>query len=221
MPFTILTGGSYTSTGGNQYIPLPSNADMFVTENFTQVGSGGTVCIGGKWYGSLFGSGQSAANDGIRYRISGSNALIVDKFSTSTASNGFTFVPFLPNVEPQATNAITAITAANPAVVSQTNTYSNGDILRIYGTTGMLQIQGIDVQISSVSGSGYTLLGLPATASNGFASAATAGFTRRVGNATLAPLAVNPEMMYITNISQATQAVVSTEHKPIDDTIGP
>ena len=214
MPFTILTGGSYTSTGGNQYIPLPSNADMFVTENFTQVGSAGTVCIGGKWYGSLFGSGQSAANDGIRYRISGSNALIVDKFSTSTASNGFTFVPFLPNVEPQATNAITAITAANPAVVSQTNTYSNGDILRIYGTTGMLQIQGIDVQISSVSGSGYTLLGLPATASNGFASAATAGFTRRVGNATLAPLAVNPEMMYITNISQATQAVVSTSVDP-------
>jgi hypothetical protein len=215
MPFTIITANFYVSNGGNQYIPLPSNCDMFVTENFTQVGGAGTVCIGGKWYGPLFGTGASAANDGIRYRIAGSNALIVDKFSTSTASNGFTFVPFLPNVEAQAANAITAITNANPAVVSQTNTYSNGDILRIYNTTGMLTIAGMDFQISSVSGSGYTLAGLPATASNGFAAAGTSGaLTRRVGNTILAPLSVNPEMMYITNISNATQAVVSTSVDP-------
>jgi hypothetical protein len=214
MPFTIITGNSYVSNGGNQYIPLPSAADLFTVENITQIGGAGTVCIGGSWYGALFGAGASALNDGIRYRIAGSNAVLKDKFSTATASNGFTYVTNLPNVEAQAANAITAITNANPAVVSQTNTYSNGDILRLYGTTGMLQIQGMDFQISSVSGSGYTLLGLPATASNGFAAAATAGFTRRTGNTLLAPLAVNPEMMYITNISQATQAVISTSVDP-------
>lgn len=214
MPFTILTGGSYTSTGANQPIPLPSSADYFRTWNITQLALTGTVCVGGEWFGSKFGSGASNANDGVRWRKAGSSVIQIDTFATATASNGFTYLTSLPNVEPQAANAITAITAANPAVVSQTNTYNNGDILRLYGTTGMLQIQGMDFQISSASGSGYTLLGLPATASNGFAAAATAGFTRRVGTTLLAPLAVNPEMMYITNISQATQAVVSTSVDP-------
>src|SRR6201991_2791797 len=214
MPFTILTGGSYVSTGASQVVPLPSSADMFVTENITQVGGAGTVCIGGKWYGTKFGTGASPANDGIRYRIAGSNALLIDKFSTATASNGFTYLTALPLVEAQAANAITAITAANPAVVTQTNTYSNGDIIRIYNTTGMLQIAGMDFQISSVSGAGYSLLGLPATASNGFATPGTAGNTRKVGNTLLAPLAVNPEMLYITKISKANRAVVSTSVDP-------
>lgn len=213
MPFTIITGGSYTSTGANQVIPIPSGADFFTVRNITQIGGAGTVCIGGDWYGSKFGSGASAANDGIRYRISGSNAVLEDKFSTATASNGFTYLTSLPQVEAQAANAITAISAANPAVVTQTNTYSNGDIIRIYGTTGDLTIGGMDFQISSVSGAGYTLLGLANVAGNGLA-AATAGNTRRVGNTLLAPLAVNPEMLYITNISQATQAVVSTSVDP-------
>lgn len=214
MPFTILTGDTYTSTGASKYIPLPSSADFFTIRNFTQIGGAGTVCIGGDWYGPKFGLGQSPANDGIRYRIAGSNAVLMDKFSTATATNGFTYVTSLPQVEAQAANAITAITAANPAVVSQTNTYSNGDIIRIYNTTGMLQISGMDFQISSASGSAYTLLGLPATASNGFATTATAGNTRKVGNTLLAPLAVNPEMMYISNLSVATQMVVSTTVDP-------
>jgi hypothetical protein len=114
-----------------------------------------------------------------------------------------------PVVEPQAANAITGITAADPAVVSQTNTYSNGDFIRIYSTTGDLTIGGMVFQISSVSGSGYTLLGLANTAANGLA-AATAGFTRRVST----HAAVDPEFLYITNISKASQAVVSTSVDP-------
>lgn len=210
MPFTILTGGSFTSTGAAVKIPLPSSADYFKTWNITQMGLTGTVCVAGEWFGAKFGVGASAANDGLRWRKAGSSAILIDKFSTSVASNGFTYVTTNPIVEAQAANAITAITAANPAVVSQTNTYSNGDILRIYHTTGMENIGGMDFQISSVSGSGYTLLGLPATASNGFSAAGTAGFTRRVS--TFA--AFDPEYLYVTNISQAAQAVVSTSVDP-------
>src|SRR6185437_10327682 len=125
------------------------------------------------------------------------------------ASNGFTYVTTSPVVEAQAANAITAISAANPAVVTQTNTYSDGDIIRIYSTTGDLTISGMDFQISSTSGSGYTLLGLANIAGNGLA-AATAGFTRRVSK----NAAVDPEYLYITNISNAAQAVVSTSVDP-------
>ena len=210
MPFTILTGDSFTSTGVGVKINLPSSADYFVTTNITQMplAPNPGVVIRGEWYGSKFGVGATAANDGIRWKKTNStNALLIDTFATSTASNGFTYITTSPYVEAQAANAITAITAASPAVVTQTNTYSEGDFVRLYSTTGMLQIGGMVFQISSVSGSGYTLTGLRAA---GFAAAATAGFTRRVSK----NAAVDPEFLYITEITKATQAVVRTSVDP-------
>lgn len=212
MAFTILTGGSFTSTGAGVKIPLPSSVDYFKTWNITQMplAPATAVVIMGEWFGSKFGSGQTAANDGLRWKKSSNTSVLnLDTFATSTASNGFTYVQSAPIVEAQAANAITGITAANPAVVTQTNTYSNGDFVRIYNTTGDLTIGGAVYQISSVSGSGYTLLGLANVAGNGLA-AASAGNTRRVSSAA----AVDPEYLYISNISQATQAVVSTTVDP-------
>ncbi len=204
MPFTIVTQGSFTSAGVGVKIPLPSSVDYFRTQNITQLAT--TQATGRVVMGEFY-PAVNNPNDGIRWtKTNSTSAMNADLFSTSTASNGFTYVTVAPTVEAQAANAITGITAANPAVVTQTNTYNNGDIVRIYNTTGMLQIAGMDFQISSVSGSGYTLLGLPATASNGFATAGTAGNTRRIS--TLG--AVEPEFLYITNISQATSAVIST-----------
>jgi hypothetical protein len=210
MAFTIVTQGSFTSTGVNVKINTPSSADYFKTVNYTQMGLTGSVCVAGEWFGPNSGVGATPINDGLRWRKAGSSVIQIDNFSTSTASNGFTYVTTSPVVEAANVNAITAITAANPAVVSQTNTYSNGDILIFGGTTGMLQIGGIRAQISSASGSGYTLLGVPATASNGFAAAATAGTTRRVSQFSQ----VDPEVLFITNISQANSAVVSTSVDP-------
>lgn len=210
MPFTIISGGSFTNTTSNNVkIPLPSSADYFVTTNITQMplAPNPGVVIRGEWYGPKFGAGATAPNDGIRWKKTNStNALLIDTFATATASNGFTYVTTSPVVEAQAANAITSITAASPAVVTQTNTYRTGDILRLYGTTGMLQIAGMDFQISSVSSSSYTLIGLRAA---GFA-AGTAGFTRRISTYG----AVEPENLYITEITKATQAVVRTSVDP-------
>lgn len=210
MPFTIITGGSFTSTGANVKINLPSSADYFQTWNITQLtATNPNTVVKAEWFGPNFGAGASPAAGGIRW-VKTNTLLTVEPFSNSTASNGFTYVTSSPVVESQAANAITAITNVNPAVVSQVNTYNNGDIIRVYNTTGMLQIGGMDFQISSVSGAGYTLLGLPATAANGFAAAATAGNTRRIS----ANNAVDPEFLFITGISQATQAVVSVSVDP-------
>jgi hypothetical protein len=208
MPFTIIDGGSFTSAGVGVKIPLPSSADYFRTWNITQLATAApTACVAGEWFGSKFGAGQSAQNSGLRWTKAASSAILIDSFSTATASDGFTYVTVSPFVEAQAANAITAITAASPAVVSQTNTYSEGDILRIYGTTGMLQIGGMDFQISTVSGAGYTLIGLRAA---GFAAPATAGFTRRISK----NAAVDPEYLYVTEITKATSAVVRTSRDP-------
>jgi hypothetical protein len=210
MAFTIITGGSFTSTGAGVKINLPSSADYFHTWNMTQMplAPATGVVVQAEWFGKKFGLGASAVNDGIRWKKTNStNAINIDTFSTATASNGFTYIESAPVVEAQAANAITAITAASPAVVSQTNTYSNDDIIQFYGTTGMLQISGMNFQISSVSGSTYTLIGLRAA---GFAAAATAGFTRRISKFA----AVDPQFLYVTEITQATQAVVRTSVDP-------
>lgn len=210
MPFTIIDGGTFASTGAGVRVSVPSSADMFITENVTQLNTTQATgrCVGGRWFGPKFGAGQSAANGGVRKKKSdNTNVIQEDLFTTATASNGFTYVTSSPFTEAQAASAITAITAASPGVVSQTNTYAENDIIRLYNTTGMLQIAGIPFQISSVSGSGYTLTGLRAA---GFAAAGTAGYTRR-----LSPYqAVDPEYLYITEITQATNAVVRTSVDP-------
>lgn len=210
MAFTILTGDSFTSTGAGVKINLPSSADYMRVVNVTQMplAPATPVVVISEWYGPKFGAGATAANDGLRWKKSANTSVMnLDTFATSTASNGFTYVTSTPVVEAQAANAITAITAASPAVVTQTNTYSDGDILQFYSTTGMLQIGGMNFQISSVSGSGYTLTGLRAA---GFAAAGTAGFTRRISKYG----AVEPKFLYITEITQATQAVVRTSVDP-------
>jgi hypothetical protein len=204
MAFTILTGGSFTSTGAGVKILLPSSADYFRTWNITQMplAPATAVVIGGEWFGSKFGVGQTAANDGIRWKKTNStNTLQMDTFQTSTASNGFTYVSTVPVTEAAVTG--TTITQAAGAVCSATNTYSNGDRVRLYSTTGMLQIAGMDFTISSVSGSAFTILGLD---SSGFAAGATAFQVRRISQLD----SVEPRALFITKISKATQAVVTT-----------
>lgn len=203
MPFTIVTQGTFIqpATAVAQIIPLPSGADYFKTINYTKMlAAAPTGCVMGEW----FGGGITAINDGIRWRKSGSAALLADAFSVATASNGFTYVSTQP--QPEAALTGTTITQANGAVATVTNTYSEGDVVQIFNSTGMLQIAGMAFTISSVSGSGFTLLGLD---SSGFAAPATAFQVRRI--AKLAP--VEPRFLYVTKISKATQAVITVSEK--------
>lgn len=202
MAFTIVTQGSFTSTGVGVKIPLPSSADYFVSKNLTQLAT--TQATGRGVMFEWYGNGLVAADNAIEWKKTNSTDALNMVLATS---GGFTYVTTSPTVEAQAPNAITAITAASPAVVSQTNTYSEGDIIRIYSTTGMLQIGGMDFEISTVSGSGYTLKGLRAS---GFAAPGTAGFTRRISK----NAAVDPEFLYVTEITKASSAVVRTSVDP-------
>jgi hypothetical protein len=201
MPFTIVTQGTFTqpATAVNQIIPLPSGVDYFVTTNLTQMATtqGTGRVVRGEW----FGGGLTAVNDGLRWKKTNSTSAInIDNFSTSTASNGFTYVTSFP--APQAALTGTTITQANGAVASVTNTYSEGDTVVIYNAVGMQQISGMTFTISSVSGSAFTLVGLD---SSGFAAGATAFSVRRVNQFT----PVEPSFLYVTAITQAAQAQVT------------
>lgn len=211
MAFTISRAEVVTSEGIDYDYPLKAGEEKVVVTNLTkQVGTPGggeTTAFQGYWYGPKFGAGATASNDGVRYyKTDSSNAVLIDSFSDATAGNGFRYVANVPNVEAAVTGG-TAITNASPAVVSITNSYSNGDRIRLYGTTGMLQISGMDFTISSVSGSGFTLLGLDAS---GFSAAATACTARRISKKD----AVEPRFHYVTKVTQANNAVVtlSTVH---------
>lgn len=204
MPFTIITGDSFTSDGAGRKIILPSSADYFATYNVTQMAAANpNTVIKGFWFGSKFGAGASPAGQGMKVVKT-----TADLTSAFAANTGFTYVNTSPVVEAQNAAAITGITAASPAVVSQTSHgYSAGDIIQFYSTTGMLQIAGMNFQISTVNANDYTLIGLRAA---GFAAPATAGFTRRISKM----LAVEPQFLYVTEITQATQAVVRTSVDP-------
>ncbi len=203
MPFTIEYGDTFTSDGTSKKILLPGGMDIFETWNVTQMAaSNPNTVTQGLFFGPKFGLGASANGQG--FKIVKTTADLTGIFAAGT---GFTYVTANPVVEAQSANAITAITAASPAVVTQTNTYSDGDILQFYSTTGMLQIAGMNFQISSSSGSGYTLIGLRAA---GFATAATAGFTRRISKYA----AVDPQFLFVTEVTKATQAVVRTSVDP-------
>jgi hypothetical protein len=123
-------------------------------------------------------------------------------------SNGFTFVAdnaLLANGASVALNG-TEVNRANPAVASTattTNLITNSSVVRLFGTTGMLQIAGMDFTIGTIVGS--TSFELRYLDNSGFAADATAG-TYRIINARSR---YYPRHRYITAITAATSAVVT------------
>ena len=203
MAFTIIDQDSFVSTGVGVRIPVPSSADYMRVQNITQLGTTQNPGRGFQfeWYLNI-----TPQQGQIRwFKTNATNAINI----TSDTAGGFVYVTAPP--QPEAPVVGTAITQADPAVVSMVNTYSEGDRVRLYNTTGMLQIGGMDFTISSVTGANFTLLGLPATGLNGFAAAATAVTARRISEFS----AVEPAFLFVTQISQALQAVVrvSTAHR--------
>lgn len=212
MPFTIVSQGTYTqpATAVGQIIPLPSGCDYMKVVNLTQMAAASpTACVGGEWFSGGVGGAIMAANNGLRWRKAGSSSILIDQFTNSTATNGFTFVNSFP--APQAQLTGTTITQANGAVASVTNTYSNGDLVVIYNAVGMQQISGMVFTISNVSGSSFTLTGLNSSA---FASGATSFNVRRLASSPLLySTPVAPSFLFVTAITQAAGAQVTTSQQ--------
>ncbi len=198
---TISVSGAFVGTGAAINIPVPNGPCYFRVVNQTQQAASQSGAVGYEyeWY-----SNPSFPVGGANVTYKGS-AGAVTTAQISTA--GFTYLSGYP--APQSAYVGTAITAASPAVASGFSSlpYSNGDRVVLYNTTGMAQIGGMEFTISSVSSSGFTLLGLPAA---GFAAAATAVTARRVYQYN----SVLPEFLYITAISQASAAVITVSVDP-------
>ena len=203
-PYQMVAGGTFTATLNTAVsINLQSQdpPDYFVARNLGTSSSTGwgevsdAQAIEWFWYRSM---GQGVAR-GIVQTSDGTNPAMIarvitaDGITTYDTANPPTFAGL----------ATTVISAANPAVctMAETGTISVGDIVRVTGSTGMLQIAGYDFQVRAVSNDASVTLMID---SSGFAAAATAGTVTK-----FIPNRMYPRYRYISSITQAAQAVVS------------
>lgn len=192
--------GSFTSDGTAVNLSLPSGYTEIELTNLTDIGSSAASTPVMKAWGT------SLMDDGEAIYATKTNGAATIAIPTTTTSNGFTFVSDSGSASLGAANTtITAVSAASPAVVSLTSTsgLTNGDVIRIYGTTGMLQIAGMDFTIGSIVTN--TSLELSYLAAAGFAAPATDGTLQRV------PFNPRfyPRHRFITGITAASSAVIT------------
>jgi len=173
-PIHAMLTGTFTSDGAVRSITLPSGYDSFELINITDAGSAAaaTPVMRAKGYSSL-----PAGYAYLNLKTNGAATLALESMITTA---GFTFVTDSGDQTPGAAVALTAITAASPAVISSASPAVVGDIVRVYSTTGMLQVGGWDFTVSATNpGVTQTIANLPAGGADlNFAAAATAGFIR-------------------------------------------
>lgn len=192
----LVASGRFTSTGAAKDIVLRSDVDFMEVINFTQQAT--TQATG---RGIQF-QWQRGLADGAGFMISKENAASTVTFET-ISSGGFSLKDTSEQA-PEAAVTGTAITAASPAVVTAVaHGYSVGDRVRIYSSTGMLQIAGMEFTVTAVGGANSFTLGY--LDASGFAAAATALQARRIPNNPL----YAPEANWITGITAAANAVVT------------
>lgn len=194
--YSKVVRGTFTSTGVNKALYFPFVPNMIEIWNKT------------KWNNTTNHTAVSAIGF---YEDTAGTAYVTESNGTTwlgktLTSGGFTFfsagTPTYGAV--QAMSGAFA-TAANPINITVTSHgYQTGDVVIVYGTTAMLQIAGVPYVITRVDANNFTI---PVNGS-GFASAATAGSVKQL----LYPDLYIPELCYISAITKASSAVITTTY---------
>lgn len=194
-PIHGMLTGTFTSDGAVRHISLPSGYDFFEMMQITDIGSAGAASV-------MRARGTSSMLAGSAYVSSKNGANATLDPENTILTNGFTFVTDSGNTTPGAAVVVAGVTNATPAVVTSASAAAVGDIVRIYSTTAMFQVSGMDFTVTAAPGGTQTLGYLPAA---GFAAAATAGFIRVI------PFDPRfyPRNRFITSITQAASAVIT------------
>lgn len=201
--------GSFTTnaTPSPVTLNLPSSATEIEIINVTDYNAHAAAITKAKGYSSL----ASGAAD--VWTGSGANPNVMTL--TQVLTGGFTFFSDSAGQSPEAAVAVTGINQANHPLALSATTGSVGDVIRVYGTTNMLQVASMDFSVTAVNAGVSQTLGY--IDSSAFAAAATAGFYRRlpfqaspVDGSVIAPSPrFYPRRRYITAITQAAQAVIT------------
>lgn len=167
--YNKIADGEFTSTGVAKFINLPFLPDSFEIWNVTKWATNTNNLV-------KYAFGRPSAAAGTAYTtISNGTA----NNNATITSGGFSFITAgTYQYGPTIALASTFVTQANPAVVTTASAHGlqTGDAVLLYGTTGMLQIAGVVYTATVLS---TTTFSIPVD-SSGFASAATAGFMKKV-----------------------------------------
>lgn len=194
--FSGTNQGRFTSTGVSEILVLPSGVDWLWVKNITQsyaAASGQGV----EYYWQL---GMAQGRGTIYTKTAVTNALAIAQIA---ANSGFYLVDTTVNV-PGASLALTGITNGNPPVVNTANTAGlvSGNVVRIFNTVGAQQLGGLDFTIDNIVGGVSFDLAYMVPIANA-----------NPGAGTFRVIPYNPyfypRVRYITNISQASQAIVT------------
>lgn len=201
-PIHALVSGSFTSDGSAVNISLPSGYNSFEMVNITDIGSAAASTP------VMRAQGTSSMLAGSAYYSTKTNGAATLDLETTTLTGGFTFVTDSAGLAIGASTALngTEINRAAPAVADTGNTaglIAGSSVVRLFGTTGMLQVSGMDFTVGTiVTNTSFQLKFLDNT---GFAADATAG-TFRIINA---QSRYYPRARLITAITQASSAVIT------------
>lgn len=199
-PLHAMVTGTFTSTGAAFNLQLPSGYQDFRLINITDIGSTAASTP------VMRAEGTSAMLAGSAYLSTKTNGAATLDLETTVLVDGFTLIEDSALVPIGAAIAITAITAANPAVVSTATTTGLTDavtVVRIINETNMKQISSMDFTVGTVVAS--TSFQLKYLDASGFAAAGTTGFYRIVK----AVDRYYPRRRFITAITKAASAVIT------------
>lgn len=215
-PLKAIYSGTFSTDAAASPVTLnlPSGATSIEIVNLTDWGStaANTNVIKARGLASLTaGSGETFPK---------TNGAATIGIPTMQTSGCFTFFSDSASQNLTAATAITGVSQANPAVVSTGDTTTvplvAGDVVRIYGITGMQQVSSLDFSVGTVVAN--TSFQLKYLNSSGFVAPGTAGFWRKIPFASgpsvnVGGIAPNPRFYprarYITAITAANPAVIT------------
>lgn len=169
---TILEQGRFVSTGANVTISLRQGVDWIRVYNTTAAAQGAAdLAYEFYWQRGMATTGQL----GLFWTKLGTVANDPVTVGQFAAGAGFILVDS-SLVTPSVPNALTAITAANPPVVTSVVVPPLGGIVRFEDLDNQPQISGIDFTVTAVGGGNFTIGNINLTNS----VASTAGFWRLI-----------------------------------------
>ncbi len=214
LPYQMIGGGTFTLTtaniasGLNVELQSLNPPDFVVTKNITRWGRQSEAEVLEWWWERSMGNGYAngilQSSEGstpqlpamTAYRLPATGTTAVDAISCYDTSNPPTFAAL-------ATTAITGTAGTFVVTMASTGTIAVGDYVRLYSTTGELQIAGYTFQVTAVTANVSITLGYMATSGITFAADATAGQVVKY-----IPNRMYPRWNYIANITKAAQAKV-------------
>lgn len=202
LPFQVIDGGSFTSSTTAYQVALSDQPDLFWIRNRTAWGDDAAETSVESWWRRGMAAGAAQTTD----QAVTSGALS----SEAVTSGGFTFINTSspPSFAGLATTNIAGDTGTFVLTMAETGSIAVGDTVRLYATTGELQIAGYSFEVTAVTNDTSITLGYMASAVSAgglatFAAAATAGTVVKY-----IPNRMYPRWTYIAMITAAAQAVV-------------